>query len=228
MQFKTAQFEGPLDLLLNLIQERKLEVTDVALSEVTEQYLGILETMNEDQADELADFLVIASKLVLLKSKSLLPNFFPEEEEEENLADQLRLYKAFVEASRKLQARWLKGPVSAFREHPVLRSPEFHPPQQLSLEALHGSMHALIERLTPPKPLPKVHIDPTVSIKEKIQQLREKLQTAKQFFFHETLANQRNTSEVVVGFLAMLELVKQRSAEVQQESAFSDIMIERV
>ena len=227
MQVNTANFSGPLDLLLSMITERKLEVTAVALSEVTEQYLGYVETMDEEQAMEIADFLVIASKLVLFKSRSLLPNFFPEEEDEQDLAEQLRLYKAFVDASKKLQETWLESVGMAFRNHPVEMPTEFAPPENLKAATMRVSMVQLIERLTPPKALPKVRIDKTVSLKEKIQVLKEKLKKVKQLFFHETLQSQKNTSEVVVGFLAMLELVKQRSISIEQEHTFGDIMIER-
>jgi len=96
------QFQGPLDLLLRLIEKEKLDITEVALSKVTEQYLKHLELIEESLPEDLADFLVIATKLLYIKSKALLPYLYPEDDDETDLAEQLKMYKLFLEAAKKL------------------------------------------------------------------------------------------------------------------------------
>ena len=129
VKVKTTHFSGPLDLLLSLIAEKKMSITELALAEVTEQYVHSIDALEEKDPDELADFLVIATKLLLLKSKSLLPQFFPEEEDGPSLAEQLKLYKAFVDASKKIHAIWEQSNNIYFRIEPTRRPTEFIPPE---------------------------------------------------------------------------------------------------
>ncbi len=224
---KLAQFEGPFDLLLSLVDGEKLTLSEIALSQVTEQFLRHLDTLEETRAEELADFLVVAARLLLLKSKMLLPQFSPEEDEGPGLEDQLRLYKAFVEASKKLNKQWLSGERSAFRNEPPRRPDGFAPPADVTLARLHASMVQLVKRLTPPKPLPTTHIDRAVSLKERIDTIRRLLSEKSRINFHDVLTSSRNKTEVIVSFLALLELVKLRTISLHQEEEFSDIVIER-
>src|SRR3989339_1639297 len=101
-KLKLDNFEGPLDLLLQLIEQEDLNITDIALSKITEQFFVHLDKMGKNRSEELADFLVIAAKLIFLKSKNLLPYLNPEEDEGESLADQLKMYKRYVEASKNI------------------------------------------------------------------------------------------------------------------------------
>lgn len=221
------QFEGPFDLLLSLIDQRKLEITEVALSEVTEQYLQYLDSLEGDRADYIADFLVVATKLLLLKSRSLLPQFLPDEDDGPGLEEQLKLYKMYVDASRHIETYWESNTRTFFREEPTRKVEEFVPPVNATQDRLHASMVQLIKRLKPPKPLPKVEIDKTVSLKQKVQHIRTLLQKTKQVRFHEVLSVANNRSEIIVGFLALLELVKQRSVHLNQDESFGDILVER-
>lgn len=222
-----GQFNGPLDLLLSLIEDKKMSVSEVALSVVTEQYVRYVEGLEEDavEPEELADFLLIAAKLLLLKSKNLLPQFTIEEDDGPSLADQLRLYKAFVDASRKLNKKWLEPRRSVFRIEPMRKADGFVPPQNVSLATVHKSMLQLLSRLVPPKPLPKTTMDRGISLKERIVRLKELISTQKRILFHHTLENARNKTEIIVAFLALLELVKQQEAHYTQESQFGDILI---
>ncbi len=229
MQFTLTQFDGPLDLLLGLIQEKKLEITELAISEVTEQYIKYIDTLDEANPSELSDFLVMATKLLLLKSRQLLPQFsLTEEEDETSLKDQLTRYKAFVDASKKLNAQWLAPHKSVFRiESP--RKPEgFVPPQNATVEQLHSRMQQLVKRLAPPKPLPKTHIDKTISMKEKILAIQVILQKQKKIYFFEVIDQKQNRTELIVSFLALLELVKQRTISLTQDSLYGDIAIESI
>lgn len=221
-------FEGPLDLLLSLIDEQELNISEVAISDVTEQYLNYLDTVEQRQPEHLADFLVIATKLLFIKSRLLLPQFGVEEDEGQSLEDQLRLYRAFVEASKKLNKKWLESERAVFRVEPHRQPEGFLPSANLGLEFLKDSINKLLYRLTPPKPLPRTHIDKSVSIKEKIDQIRNLLKTSKKASFLALFSDSKNKTEVIVSFLALLELVKQKSVGLKQGGNFQDILIEKV
>lgn len=223
------QFTGPLDLLLALIAEEKMPITELSLSKVTEQYVAYVESLEEDaiSPEELADFLVIAAKLLLLKSKALLPFFTKEEEDGPSLADQLRLYKAFIDASKSVNKLWLNPSRALFRAEPLRKSEGFVPPANVTLASVCQSMLQLINRLAPPKPLPKTLMDKAVSLKEKIASLKSLIQKHKSLLFHHTIENVRNKTEVIVSFLALLELVKQQEVQFNQETQFGDIFLER-
>ncbi len=221
------QFSGPLDILLSLIREKKLEITTLSVSKVTEQYLQYLEQIEEKNPEELADFLVIATKVVLLKSQELLPQFLKEEEVETNIVDQLRIYKAFVDASKQLNKQWLHPHRSWARQEPPKKRDGFFVPTNMTLDEMHKSMVTLIHRIAPPKPLPKTQIDKTVSIKEKILAIRSALQENKKIYFFEVLKESSNKTERIITFLALLELVKQQGVFVSQDTTYGDISIER-
>jgi segregation and condensation protein A len=228
VELQLEKFSGPLDLLLSLVGEEKLDITDIALSRVTEQFLTYIDTLEDGRAAEMADFLVVASRLLLLKSRMLLPQFAPEEDEGATLADQLRLYKQFADAAKQLNRLWEKGEHAAFRVEPPRPPLGFVPPTNVTLSALHNRMVQLIARLTPPKPLPETRIDKTVSVKQKIDDIRRALARMKETSFHAMLRDARSRSEIIVSFLAVLELVKQQTVFLRQEETFGDIVIQRV
>jgi len=227
MELKLQQFSGPLDLLLNLIEEQKLPITEVSISAVTEQYLQYLDTFEEERPDEMADFLVLASRILLMKAKAILPMFLPDEESGPSLEDQLRLYKKFVEASRWVNKQWLLPIRSFFRLEPVRKATGFVPPQNTTTKTMHKSMMNIVARLKPPKPLPQLEMDKTVSVKEVIERIRTLLKNHKEFNFHKSLKEKDNKTELILGFLALLELVKLHVVHLEQQSQFGDIMVRR-
>ncbi len=222
------QFTGPLDLLLSLLNEEKLNISDISLSHVTEQFMAHLTTIEERRAEELADFLVIAARLLLMKSRLLLPQFGLEEEEGPRLEDQLRLYKTFLDASKKLNRLWLRDTRAVFRIEPPRMPDIFSPPTNATLSTLHEGMLQLITRLTPPKPLPETRIDAAISMKEKLEHIRSFLSRVKEASFHSFLKEARNRTEIIVSFLALLELVKEQVVSLKQEEGNGDIIITRV
>ncbi|PIR75132.1 MAG: hypothetical protein CO030_03745 [Candidatus Magasanikbacteria bacterium CG_4_9_14_0_2_um_filter_42_11] len=228
MDLTLKQFTGPFDLLLSLVEGQELQITEITLSEVTEQYLTYLDTMEEDRVEELADFLVVAAKLLYLKSKRLLPEFLPEEEDDtDGLEAQLKLYKQFVDASKIVDKLWLGDKKSGFRSEPPKQRDGFALPPGLDLEALGQSMVHLVSKIAPPKKLPRTHIDKGVSLKERIDAIRKLLKERKSFRFADALSDANNKTEVIIGFLAILELVKQKSLRLDQDATFGDIMITR-
>ena len=228
MDFKLQQFTGPLDLLLNLVGEQKMDISDVSLSTVTEQYLQYLEKLEEREPEEMADFLLIAARLLLLKSKKLLPQLMPEEDEGPSLEDQLRLYQAFVEASKKLNKRWLSGARSDFRVEPPRRSSEFVPPKNLSQTLLQEFFLKLLQRIKPLPELPQARMDKAVSVRDKIETIRALLQKAESVSFRELLGKASSRSDVIASFLALLELVKAENIVLRQKKTFEDILIEKL
>ncbi len=221
------KFQGPLDLLLQLIEQEQLNISEISISKVTEHYFKHLEKIEHKQPEELADFLVIATKLVYLKSKQLLPYLQPEVEEGPSLAEQLKLYKRYAEASVFVAELWQKGVVAYARVEPVHISHEFFPPQNATVLNLHTTMALVINRLKPLRPLPQVTIDHSVSVKQQVENLYRTLQELKKFYFSDILKNSRNRTEVIVNFLAVLELVKQSRVTIEQGEAFDDMEIQR-
>jgi len=228
ISIKLTQFDGPFDLLLSLIQDNKLNISELSLSTITEQYLAYLAELDDSKAEELADFLVIAARLLLLKSSKLLPQFAPVEDEGPTLEDQLKLYKSFLEASKKINERWLEGKFGAFRTEPPRRSEQFTPPTNLTLEKLRQSMLQLVNRLKPLKPIPQAQIDRAVSMKEKIDHIRQLLKSSKTFSFSDLLSSGKNRTEVIVSFLALLELVKLKMVGLEQGGSFGEIVVRKV
>ncbi len=227
-EFKLEKFSGPLDLLLSLIGEHKLNISELSLSEVTEQFLDYLDKIEERRPEELADFLVVATRLLFIKSNRLLPQFAPEEDEGASLEEQLRLYRAFVEASKKLNDLWLDKKYSFVRHEPARRQTDFVAPDNFSTDNLRNSFLILLKKIQPPKPLPKTFIDKNVSVKETIERIRQILKSSKNTSFNSVLQDSKNRTEVIIGFLALLELVKDGFIGLKQSNNFKDINIFKV
>jgi len=229
LQINFKEFSGPLDLLLSLLDEKKMEISEVSISSVTEPFLNYLDTLEIIEAEELADFLVVAAKLLLLKSRSLLPQLAPEDESGANLDEQLRLYRRFVDASKNLHNLWLDEKRIAYPHlEEIKQATDIVQPVNFSLETLSLSMVQLLKRLEPPKALPRTNIDKTITIKEKIDRMREMLRKYKTVNFKDVVSDATSRSEVIVTFLAILELVKQNDVLLTQSSSFSDIELSRI
>lgn len=225
---KLEKFEGPLQLLLELIGEEKLNITEIALAEVTEQYLAYLNTLENERPEALADFLVVATRLVFLKSRELLPTLSADEEDGISLADQLKMYQKFVEASKIVLAKWEEKKHAYGREEPPLKSIEFVLPANALAQNLLDSISNLLKRLKPVAPLPQVSIDKSISLRERVQKIFDYLKQWKRVSFNEMFGGAKNKTEVIVGFLALLELMKQNKVAISQGVAFSDMEIKHV
>jgi segregation and condensation protein A len=221
-------FSGPLDLLLSLVEEKKLSLSEISLSQVTDQFLDYLDTLENRHPETIADFLVVGARLLFLKSRLLLPGEMAlEEDDASSLAAQLRLYKAFQEASKKMETAWGAGERIGFHLESPRRSENFVPPPSLSIGQLQKSMWGLVRRLAPPKPLPETRIDGTISIHQKIQHIRNLLSQVQKTTFHDMISDKGNRTEIIVAMLAILELIKLRTLTVQQADLFGSIHISR-
>jgi segregation and condensation protein A len=225
-EVKLAQFEGPLDLLLDLIEKERLNISEISLARVTDAYLQYVEGHHEIPPEELADFLVVASKLLLIKSQALLPFLtMSEPEAEGDLEAQLKIYKEYLEASKLIEAAI--GSKRFLYVHEKLPSVEigFAPPKKLATGDMANFMRAVIARLQPVFVVPQATVERLVSIHEKIRRIHEWVKKAERLSFREVLLEAESRVDVVVTFLALLELVKQRNITVTQEGQFDDIVI---
>lgn len=233
MQFAVAQeaFAGPLGLLLELIEAEKLEITKVSLAKVAEEYLQFLE-VNEVPADELADFLLVASRLIYLKSRELMPYLKIADEDEgvDRLQDQLRLYQEYAAAARELEERYLKARMFTRPYVKLQRVQEatFAPATNVTSTALHELYQSILKRLQPFFALQQASMERTKSVEERLEELTEALRSKATMSFKEIVHGAESKMEVVVSFLALLELLRRRAVRAEQGAAFGDIQLKRV
>jgi len=225
-------FKGPLDLLLRLIEQEELDITTVALAQVTDQYLAHLAELERRQVKELADFLTVAAKLLLIKSTMLLPRPptpSPEAEGQDvgdELVRQLQLYKRFKDIATLLHQREELGLHSYVRIAPP---PERDPQLDLGDVTLHDLLAVAQEALDamPGPPVGEVVAPIVVTIGEQIERIEHRLTQQRQVRFHEILSAATTRVEIIVTLLALLELIKQNKVRAQQERMFGEIVIER-
>lgn len=228
---KLQQFEGPLDLLLSLIEDQKLNITDIALAEVTEQFLAYVKDLEQIEATSLADYLNIAAKLLVIKSKAILPSLEVAEDEEiepeEDLTQKLVLYKQFKEVARYIRQLDAKGQQGFIRTAVFSQKVNFFPDPNVTAQTLHQSILHVLQQLKELDNLPKARVKEAVSIQEKISHLQTRLASKIETSLSELLSEAKNKDEVIVTFLALLELIKQRIFSVEQELLFTDVKIKR-
>jgi len=229
-QIRLPVFEGPLDLLLHLIEREELDITTVALARVTDQYLTHLAELERRQVKELADFLVVAAKLLLIKSRLLLPCPAALTLEAEDVGDelvcQLQIYKRFKEIATLLQEREKQGLRGYVRIAPL---PHLEPQLDLGDVTFHDLLTAVQEALDtmPAPPVSEVVAPIAVTVAEQIAHIKDQLAQQRQVHFREILSDAACRVEVIVTLLALLELIKQDQVRVRQERLFGKIIIEQ-
>lgn len=223
-------FSGPLDLLLSLIEEERLDVAAISLASVTDQYLKHLESAENLSPEHLADFLVVASTLLLLKSRRLFPDLALTEEEEERVASlesQLREYRRFREAGLALVDLWNRGVVLAAREGFQGLPPAFYPPPGFTIAQFRESIGTVVSNLPRLGMLAQEVVRRIVSIEERIRDIQGRITAHARFAFEDVQRSAGSKLEIIVSFLALLELVKQRLVVAEQTGAFRDILVLR-
>lgn len=229
--FHLEKFEGPLDLLLSLIEKEKLDITQVSLAQVADQYLAHIQDEKTITLANLSAFLSIAARLILIKSRALLPVLQFSDEEEESMADleyHLRAYRLFREASQRLGSLFLSPQAAFSREGFLGTQVVFYPPTGLTKEALRGHFVDVLGDIPIFEILPEKELATIISLEEKITHLQETLSTRVASSFREIIEHTEDRVEIIVSFLAMLELIKQRFITVEQKRFFSDISIKRL
>ncbi|MCS7287330.1 MAG: ScpA family protein [Anaerolineae bacterium] len=231
---KLPSFEGPLDLLLYLLEKNQLEITAVSLALVADQFVEFLDRAEGFELEALADFIAIAARLLALKSRYLLPQppapsaLSPEPEGEE-LVRQLLLYRAFREKARFLEERELAGLRCYVRASvPVKPQAQLLPPNPFTIEDLRDCARRLLLRERGEEV--STLISPIkVTVKEKMEFIRQKLvEGERRRLFWEFLSDGPHPQEVIVTFMALLELIKLGEVMAWQEGLFGPIYVAKV
>ncbi len=229
-QVNTPVYEGPLDLLLQLIERAELDITRLAIAQVTDQYLGYLRNMQYRSPEEVSAFLVIAARLLQIKSEALLPRppvrEAGEEDPGEALARQLIAYKRYRQIAELLAQREASGLRTYLRLAPAPRAEGMVDLSGISVIDLAQAAQEIFYLASQQKALSSVVIAPRVTIREKIYRIAALLQRKSRVTFANLLTDRRSRLDIVVTFLALLELVKRRLVVVNQETLFGDIALE--
>ncbi len=226
-KIKLENFEGPLDLLLELIEKRQLDITQVSLAKVADDYLEFIEQEREIDLANLSEFLLIASQLILLKSKALLPIFeFTKEEEEEfqDLEIRLKEYQELKKAAEEIEKMIFGSQKSFSRENIDFEIKHFSPPE-ISINDLKKALMKVIAAMPTKEELESQLMKEVINIEEKISFLKDSLEKRMTLAFHETVKSAKDKIEIIVTFLAMLEMIKQKIILVEQKKLFGEIWI---
>ena len=237
MKIKLPSYEGPLDLLLDLVEKNEMDIKDIQVSVICQQYLDYLNQLRELNLEVAGDWIVMAATLLYIKSKMLLP---PEEEETEEegpdprtvLIEKLIEYQAFKRAAHEL------GVLESERGKVFARQIAEHYLEDISLDEpsvntfsanLYDLVQAFHQVLTQAsKELVHEVFEPEVSIEEKMEAIRGRLAVEGRFTFMSLFPKPWTKSELIATFLAMLEIARLKLARVAQEKVFGEIMIEKV
>jgi segregation and condensation protein A len=225
-------FQGPLDLLLQLIEREELDITKIALAQVTDQYLAHIRQMSRRDPAELSAFLLIAARLLLIKSQVLLPRApaaAPAEEDEgDDLVRQLQEYRRYKEAAQQMKS-WLEEGRRGFGRlaPPPLPVPRPAELEGATLDALLDALQRRIQELTPEQHLHPLTIPRKVTLADRARRIHALLRERPQVHFHEILEEAPGIEEVLVSLWAVLELIKRRWIVVEQEELFGTITIRR-
>lgn len=226
-QVKTSVFEGPLDVLLDLIEKRKLLINDISLAQVADDYIAYIKNFDQFPIEHAADFVFVASTLVLIKSKSLLPTLELTEEEQgsiEDLQKRLAEYKRIKELS--VYIRKMYGEKMIFARVPSrMTTPIFSPNQETTLEHIWGAIQNIINTLPKKQFIPMVVVATVISLEEMMDRLTDRIRENINMSFKDFVGGTKERVNVIVGFLALLELVKQGMISVVQQQSFEDIHI---
>lgn len=232
IKVKIEKFEGPLNLLLKLIEKEELDVTQISLAKIADQYIDYIRNSAVINPEEMADFLVVAAKLLLIKSKALLPFLFPEEDEEiEEFEQQLKMYKDFLEATKKINKILGKGKfmfAKEFNRKAVLNNENvFSPPKKLVADDLADVFRDLLERVKPAEKLEKATIEDKINIEDRIFLIQRMIVSRVKMSFNKLLKESKTKTEVIVNFLAILELMRQKEIVLEQGDLFTEIVISK-
>lgn len=241
---KLQVFEGPLDLLLHLIDKNKIDIYDIPIVEITDQYLEYIHQMEREDLDIMSEFMVMAATLLDIKCRMLLPKEVNEEGEEEDpraeLVQQLLEYKMYKYMSYELRDRMNEASRSVYKEPTFPREVlEYRTPvdtsellSQISLAKLHTIYKMILKRQ-------EDKIDPIrsrfgtiekeeVSLSEKMLEMKEYAGNHRKFSFHQLLVGQKSRVQLIVTFLSILELMKMGYIHVEQDELFDDIQVDVV
>ncbi len=228
-QIKTPVFEGPLELLLDLIEKRKFFVNDIALAGVTDDYVSHIKTLNAMPIDLVSEFLIVAATLVLIKSRSLLPGISLTQEENQDINELESRLKAYQ------KVRLLAGHVNKLfgtkmifpKRQSRVRTIIFEPSEEITSSGIHAVINGVLAHLPKKLKLPNVIVKKVISLEEMMERLTTRITgNLKMSFYDFADIGKAEKVNIIISFLAMLELVKQGMIAVTQETHTSDIHME--
>lgn len=228
-EIKTDAFEGPLDLLLDLVEKRKLLINDISLAEVTDEYMQHVSAMQELSLPNTAAFVQLAATLLLIKSKSLLPVLELTTEEEEGIDDlelRLRRYALYRDIAAEVADTFGKV-MTHERQFVKSNRPLFVTDKFTTIDALETAIGEVLVKLPKKEIKQKVKVRKVISLEEMMGRLHQRIENQMKLHFSELLDNNTEKPHVIVGFLAVLESVKQGNILVAQLKRFDDIEIEQ-
>lgn len=231
-----GDFEGPLDLLLHLIKKSKMEIFDIEISEITKEYLNYIKEMTDMNLDIASEYLVMAAELIEMKSRKLLPNKKDEEEKEDDENPEEELKRRLIEYKKYKESTEVFRNLEENRANYYTKAPESL--KQYSSEKLENdgsvgifdlldAFQKLLERQEYNKPKNTKITRKELSVKERVAKIRDILKVHKKINFIELFDN-FSKPYVVVTFLSVLEMAKNREINIKQDNNFSDIYLERV
>jgi segregation and condensation protein A len=233
----TGKFSGPLELLLSLIEKEEMDITEIALAKIADEYILYIKS-HPIGPEAIADFLVVAAKLLYIKSKALLPYLSTPEEDEEiaELEKQLKMYKEFLDAAKGIEKMLQKKKFSfqkdlgkSGRKRRLFMWQKFSPPKNITADILREKFDFIISALTETiQEFREEMLERKINIEERIIMIQKTLIDRIQFKFSEIVSSSKNKTEVIVSFLALLELAKQRELYFEQSELFSDITINKL
>lgn len=235
INIETDKFQGPLGLLLQMIEAQEMDITEITLANIADQYVAYVEASDNIETEEIADFLLIAARLLYIKSRALLPYLSEDEDEEvlDDLEKQLKMYKEFIEASIQVEEiinrhEMMFGPVfnKNIRQEKKIDN-SFAPPPKLTSGDLHLSYLNILSKLKKrqEEKLPEERMEIKINIEDRISHIRSLLAEKLSISFQKLLEKSKSKVEVIVNILAMLELAKQKELEFEQVDLFSEIKI---
>ena len=227
---KIEKFEGPLELLLELIEKERLDISDISLAEITDKFVAYFSRFQEKDPAYLADFLVIAAKLILIKSKTLLPSFVVSAEEEQELTelkDKLVQYQRIRAAAHAIGAREREQHIAYHKPSDLRHVRVFAPPTDITARTLYQLFYALMQSLKQEEKLEEKRIACIVSFEERIQDIRMRIEQGFAMNFS-AVADPRSKVNMIVSFLALLELVRQKFCAAEQECVFGEIKLAKL
>ncbi|MEN9337899.1 MAG: segregation and condensation protein segregation and condensation protein [Candidatus Parcubacteria bacterium] len=227
---KLDRFEGPYTKLLELIEEKKLSITEVSLVSVADEYLAYIRTLGEKNMVDLSQFILVASTLMLMKAKSLLPGVTYTDEEEKQVHDlehKLELHAALLEAVKSVQGVYLKSPLYSRDRVLYTGSPVFVPDERVTKETLQSIAELTLASFIMPKALVKVAVESALRIEHVIEKLLDRVKNMSSVSLRSLAANAATFEEkkklLIVHFIALLELVRSGAISAEQSLDGGDI-----
>ena len=217
-------------MLLDLIEKEKLNINEVSLSNVADEYVKFVNSLENIDKEELAEFLVIAAQLILIKTRSLLPGLAVSDEEEvsvEELQKRLEEYKRLKELSKELRKMAEAEAYIFSREFYADVAPVFYPPKKVSLPILRKIFEEILNAIPKIEKLAEEKIRKVITLEEKIKDLHNLLQERMERTFADITSMARDKVEIIVSFLAILEMAKQKFLSLEQDKLFGEIKIKK-